>query len=436
MRCRHRLSKLLLRHGRVWDRSAWTKAHREWLSAQTFEQANTELAFIDNLAACDGLTARKDALDERLSWVASDPEFWPLVRRLRAFRGIDTLSALIIVLEVCDFAQVRARGAARIVAGAGALPRAVRRVRSPWVDHQDRLEVRPADPGRGGLALRPPAEDRRTLYERQEGLARPCPADRTTRPDPPLPDPPADAGAQQAGQRDHRRVRARARLLSLGRRHRAVAHTDSPSPLGWGGAGPRSPLVRAMVLWAALTRPRPILDTRQPATQPGTWGSQPPHMRLTDVENFARRLPTRATRLTNPQTTAPRGTFNAAHLTDAPPYEHLAHRARTWSGGWRRARFPREAGPRCGAARMLVSKQVFERDPDVLAGGEGSARREFLADACPLGLAWRIGRCGVCYRPAPDRHGGYGAREGCDDQRGGAAPGRRFGGHHEHHPEH
>ena len=63
------------------------------------------------------------------------------------------------------------------------------------------------------------------------------------------------------------------------------------------------------------------LDTRQPATQPGTWGSQPPHMRLTDVENFARRLPTRATRLTNPQTTAPRGTINAAHLTDAPPYE-------------------------------------------------------------------------------------------------------------------
>ena len=50
--------------------------------------------------------------------------------------------------------QLLARGAARIVAGAGALPRAVRRVRSPWVDHQDRLEVRPADPRRGGLALR------------------------------------------------------------------------------------------------------------------------------------------------------------------------------------------------------------------------------------------------------------------------------------------
>ena len=103
-----------------------------------------------------------------------------------------------------------------------------------------------------------------------------------------------------------------------------------------------------------------------------------------------------------------------------------------------RACFPREAGPRCGAARMLVlmPKQVFERDPDVLAGGEGSARREFSADACVLGLAGRIGRCGVSCRRVPDRHGGYGAREGCDDQRGGAAPDRRFGGHHEHHAEH
>jgi transposase len=103
MRTRHRLSKLLLRHGRVWDASTWTQAHQRWLGAQRFEHVNTELAFIDALAACQGLVARRDALDERLSHVAREEEFWPLVARLRAFRGIDTLSALIIVLEVGDF---------------------------------------------------------------------------------------------------------------------------------------------------------------------------------------------------------------------------------------------------------------------------------------------------------------------------------------------
>jgi transposase len=103
MRCRHRLSKLLLRHGRVWDATTWTLAHRRWLGAQQFAQVNTELAYLDAIAACEGLQARREALDERLSHVARDPELWPVVSRLRAFRGIDTLSALVIALEVGDF---------------------------------------------------------------------------------------------------------------------------------------------------------------------------------------------------------------------------------------------------------------------------------------------------------------------------------------------
>ena len=296
------------------------EGHREWLSAQTFEQAGTELAFIDNLAACDGLTARKDALDERLSSVVSDPEFWPLVRRLRAFRGIDTLSALIIVLEVSDFTRFsRACSSDR---GRGWCPPAS----SPASPITMGRSPRPAQSTLGGSSSRRPGitPARRGSGARSTSARRGCPTMSCKSHDAPRAASTGstdDAGAQQAGQRDHRRVRARARLLSLGRRHRAVAHTDSPSPLGWGGAGPRSPLVRAMVLWAALTRPRPILDTRQPATQPGTWGSQPPHMRLTDVENFARRLPTRATPPTNPPNDTTEGTFNAAHSTDAPPYD-------------------------------------------------------------------------------------------------------------------
>jgi transposase len=37
MRARHRLSKLLLRHGMVYDASAWTLAHDAWLRRQRFE---------------------------------------------------------------------------------------------------------------------------------------------------------------------------------------------------------------------------------------------------------------------------------------------------------------------------------------------------------------------------------------------------------------
>ena len=106
MRCRHRVSKLLLLHGRVYpEPTAWNARHRQWLAAQRFEQAAAELAFLDTLAAVDGLVARKAALDERLSRLALEEEWWPTVARLRCFRGIDTLTAFVLCLEIGDFAR-------------------------------------------------------------------------------------------------------------------------------------------------------------------------------------------------------------------------------------------------------------------------------------------------------------------------------------------
>jgi transposase len=100
-RARHRVSKLLLVHGRVYPgKTTWGRDHRRWLARQAFDHAPTELAFVDQLAAVDGLTARREALDERLSRLAQDERLWPTVARLRAFRGIDTLTALMLHLEL------------------------------------------------------------------------------------------------------------------------------------------------------------------------------------------------------------------------------------------------------------------------------------------------------------------------------------------------
>ncbi len=106
MRCRHRVSKLLLLHGRVYQEpTTWTARHRQWLARQRFDEPAAELAYLDALAAVDGLVARKAALDERLSRLALQDEWWPTVARLRCFRGIDTLSALALCLEIGDFAR-------------------------------------------------------------------------------------------------------------------------------------------------------------------------------------------------------------------------------------------------------------------------------------------------------------------------------------------
>jgi transposase len=101
MTARHRVSKLLLRHGIVYPAATtWTRAHRTWLARQAFSEPVSELAFADLLAAVDGLTARKAALAERISRLAIEGPWWPTVARLRAFRAIDTFSALAIHLEL------------------------------------------------------------------------------------------------------------------------------------------------------------------------------------------------------------------------------------------------------------------------------------------------------------------------------------------------
>ena len=101
MTARHRVSKMLLRHGRVYPEfSTWTQAHRRWLAAQQFDEAASELVFADLLAAVDGLSARKEAIAERLSRLAGDDRWWPTVARLRCFKGVDTLTALALHLEL------------------------------------------------------------------------------------------------------------------------------------------------------------------------------------------------------------------------------------------------------------------------------------------------------------------------------------------------
>lgn len=102
MNARHRVSKMLLRHGRVYppELSSWTQAHRRWLAGQQFREPMSAYTYADLIACVDGLAHRKRTLAERIGELALDPAWWPTVARLRAFRGIDTLTALAVHLEL------------------------------------------------------------------------------------------------------------------------------------------------------------------------------------------------------------------------------------------------------------------------------------------------------------------------------------------------
>ena len=107
MRARHRLSKLLLRHGLVYDAAAWTLAHDAWLRRQRFESRPLVLAFDDCYGAVLQAKARRDTLDAAIVELAAEPPFVEIVGRLCCLRGVSTLTALGLSVEVGDWSRFR-----------------------------------------------------------------------------------------------------------------------------------------------------------------------------------------------------------------------------------------------------------------------------------------------------------------------------------------
>jgi len=104
MRARHRLSKLLLRQGIVYSGGqAWTGAHDAWLRRQRFDNRATQLAFESDYDAVLAVSARRDRLDTAINDSAADSEFTPVVRRLACLRGVSTLTAFALAVEIGDW---------------------------------------------------------------------------------------------------------------------------------------------------------------------------------------------------------------------------------------------------------------------------------------------------------------------------------------------
>jgi transposase len=83
MRARQRLSKLLLRHGIVYEdtSSTWTQKHRAWLRAQDLG-GGAQATLLDYLGAIDTLELRRGQLETRRS-----PSWYPARRTRRPSRA-------------------------------------------------------------------------------------------------------------------------------------------------------------------------------------------------------------------------------------------------------------------------------------------------------------------------------------------------------------
>ena len=107
-RCRHRLGKLLLRRGLHYSGRNWTRAHRQWMASLTWTHAAERVVVEDYLLAIDQVAARLSELDVRLTAIAQTDPYREPVAWLRCFRGIDTLTAILILAELHDFRRFQA----------------------------------------------------------------------------------------------------------------------------------------------------------------------------------------------------------------------------------------------------------------------------------------------------------------------------------------
>lgn len=106
MSARHRVGKLLLRHGLVYcGGKAWTGVHAAWLRTIRFDDLGTATTFEESWELVRHLEARRDRLDEKIAVMAADSSFAPVVANMCCLRGVSTLTGFALAVEIGDWTR-------------------------------------------------------------------------------------------------------------------------------------------------------------------------------------------------------------------------------------------------------------------------------------------------------------------------------------------
>ncbi len=106
----HRISGVLRNHGHVFKqgKSTWTKKHRSWLrELHQSLQGPLQTALATELEHLEYLETQQTAMDIELERYASLPHYRKTVEALCCLRGVKTLTALTLVVEIGDVRRFR-----------------------------------------------------------------------------------------------------------------------------------------------------------------------------------------------------------------------------------------------------------------------------------------------------------------------------------------
>ena len=110
MSARHRVSKLLLRQGIVYSGGkAWTKNHERWLRTHRFAAPGLQMAYDTALDTMLATVDRRDRLDAAITEMAAESDYTPVVTRLGCLRGVSTLTAFGLAVEIGDWHRLTGR---------------------------------------------------------------------------------------------------------------------------------------------------------------------------------------------------------------------------------------------------------------------------------------------------------------------------------------
>jgi len=159
MGARHRVGKLLLRGGLVWEGpgAAWSQRHLRWLGTIGFDEELVEVVLGEYLAHHEVLLARRDRLDKLLLEQSTQGWWASTVARLRCLRGVDTLTAVGLVAEIGDITAFRHPKQLASYLGLVPSERSSETKSGQGAITQGRQRARPPTVGRGRLALPTPA---------------------------------------------------------------------------------------------------------------------------------------------------------------------------------------------------------------------------------------------------------------------------------------
>lgn len=102
-RVKQQINSFLLGQDQHWKHSKWTHQHRTWLGKLKMSNSHLQQVLEEHLAHLDYLETRLRHLNEQIEEIAAFPRYAPAIKKLCALKGIQTLTAMLLIAEITDF---------------------------------------------------------------------------------------------------------------------------------------------------------------------------------------------------------------------------------------------------------------------------------------------------------------------------------------------